>query len=423
LRAAGHGLSAWGVVLLVPLPVIRAPTKEETGMRRALLTAETFAEKEFYLDEFHDKSLLFALRAADWLAAPARPAVMEVLTTLLRNDTRLMLLLELGQGTGEQRRVTALTHQLARGGHTLLTEPVDLVMEAGSVEQRCLQLWEVLRTTRLAVGLWSRDAAVGLARCAQQVAVGLQVYKLVYLDPAGGLVRDGKRLSCLTEPGLHDLLRAKHAVAAELAARRPVLAAIHAALAGGVTSVSLCPLARVGQELFTYEGCGTLFTRAEYCQIAKLGIDDFHEVEGLLQRATQAGALKPRTPYDMARLLLHGYVARLGPASMEPAGFCALLPYPDAQAAELTGLLTITRYQGEGVGGRLVEALIQEAHRQGLTYVFACTTQAGAQRLFARQGFQRVPPEAVAAEKWHGYDPVRRSQVAVYRRDVAQTPH
>ena len=35
-------------------------------MRRSLLAAETFAEKEFYLDEFHDKSLLVALRAADW---------------------------------------------------------------------------------------------------------------------------------------------------------------------------------------------------------------------------------------------------------------------------------------------------------------------------------------------------------------------
>jgi N-acetylglutamate synthase-like GNAT family acetyltransferase len=391
-------------------------------MRRSSLAAETFAEKEFYLDEFHDKSLLVALRVADWVAEPAQPAVLEVLTTLLRNDTRLVLLLETGQGAAEQRRVTALAKRLARGGHTPVAAPVELVLEEGSVEQRCLQLWEVLRSTRLAVGLWPRDAPVGLVRCAQQVAVGLRVYKLVYLDPSGVLMRDGKRLSCLTEPALHDLLRAGRPEAVGLAAHRPMLEAIHVALAGGVTSVSLCPLAGLGQELFTYEGCGTLFTRAEYCQIEKLGLDDFHEVERLLQRAAQAGYLKPRTPHDMARLLLHGYVARLGPASMEPAGFCALLPYPDDQAAELAGLFTITRYQGEGVGGRLVEALVQEAHRQGLTYVFACTTQAGAQRLFVRQGFQHVVPEAVAAEKWHGYDPARRAQVAVYRRDLAPDP-
>jgi N-acetylglutamate synthase-like GNAT family acetyltransferase len=421
LLAEGHGLRVWSVVLLVPLLVIGAQTNEGTGMRCSLLAAEIFAEKEFYLDEFHEKSLIFALRAADWIAEPERPAVVEVLTTLLRNDTRMVLLLEMGRGAVEQRRVTALAHHLARGGHTLLAEPVELVREEESVEQRCMQLWEVLRTSRLAVGLWSKDAPVGLARCAQQVAVGLRVYKLVYLDPCGGLVRDGKRLSSLTEPGLQDLLRAEHTETAGLAARRPVLEAIHAALVGGVTSVSLCPLAGVGQELFTYEGSGTLFTRAEYCQIEKLGIDDFHEVERLLQRAAQAGYLKPRTPYEMARLLLHGYGARLGPDSMEPAGFCALLPYPDDRAAELTGLFTITRYQGEGVGGRLVESLVQEAQRQGLTYVFAVTTQAGAQRLFIRHGFQRVPPEAVAAVKWHGYDPARRDQVTVYRRDLAPT--
>jgi len=387
-------------------------------MRRSALAAETFAEKEFYLDEFHDKSLLVALRAADWLAEPERPAVLEILTTLLRKDTRLVLLLETGQGAGEQRRMTALANRLARDGHTPVAAPVALAPEEGSVEPRCLQLWEVLRNTRLAVGLWSREAPVCLVRCAQQLAVGLRVYKLVYLDPSGGLVRDGKRLSSLTESGLQDLLRAGRMEALGLAARRPMLEAIHVALAGGVTSVSLCPLAGLGQELFTYEGSGTLFTRAEYCQIEKLGLDDFHEVERLLQRAAQAGYLKPRTPHDMARLLLHGYVARLGPASMEPAGFCALLPYLDDQAAELAGLFTITRYQGEGVGGRLVEVLVQEAHRQGLTYVFACTTQAGAQRLFVRQGFQRVTPEDVAAAKWHGYDPARREQIAVYRRDL-----
>lgn len=386
-------------------------------MRRSALATEAFAEKAFYLDEFHDKSLLVVCRVADCLVEPARPSVLDVLRTLLRNETRLLLLLETDQGAGEPRRITALIHQLARGGHTPYHAPVELAV-TGSVEQRCLQLWNVLRTTRLAVGLWPQTAPLSLAHGAQQVAVGLRVYKLVYLDPAGGLVRDARRVSCLTEPGLHTLLYTAGETTIPLASRRPVLEAIHAALVGGVTSVSLCTLAGIGQELFTYEGCGTLFTRAEYCQIEKLGIDDFHEVERLLQRAEQAGYLKPRTPDDTARLLLHGYGARLGPASMEPAGFCALLPYPDDHAAELAGLFTITRYQGEGVGGRLVEALVQEATRQGLSYVFACTTQPGAQRLFVRHGFQRVTPEAVAAAKWQNYDAARRAQVAVYRREL-----
>ena len=387
-------------------------------MRRSPLASLSFAEKEFYLDEFHEKSVLFALRVTDWTVEAGMHAALEVFETLLRNDTRILLLLETDNGEGPQRRVTALHKQLARVVKTPHASPVVFSVDT-SVDQLCLQMWEVLRDSRVFVGLWPSGAPVSLADCAQRVAVGLRVYKLVYIDPPGGLVHDGKILSFLNGPGLQDLLRPGRAEEVGLGERRPVLEAIHSALAGGVTSVSLCPLVGLGRELFTYEGCGTLFTRGDYCQVEKLGIDDFHEVEKLLQRAEQAGHLKPRTPQEMARLLLYGYGARLGPASMEPAGFCALLPYAEDQAAEIVGLFTITRYQGEGVGGRLVEAMVHEGERQNLRYVFACTTQEGAQRLFARHGFQRVPPEAVAAAKWHGYDPERRQQVAVYRRDLA----
>ena len=67
--------------------------------------------------------------------------------------------------------------------------------------------------------------------------------------------------------------------------------------------------------------------------------------------SVRAGVTSNRERHTTWRLLLQGYVARLGPASMEPAGFCALLPYPDDQAAELAGLFTITRYQGRGSAG------------------------------------------------------------------------
>jgi amino-acid N-acetyltransferase len=96
-----------------------------------------------------------------------------------------------------------------------------------------------------------------------------------------------------------------------------------------------------------------------------------------------------------------------------------LLPYPEDHAAEIVGLFTITRYQGEGVGGRLVDSMVHEGEKRGLAYIFACTTQEGAQRLFTRHGFQRAVPDAVAAAKWHDYDPKRRQQVAVYRRDLS----
>lgn len=386
-------------------------------MRRSPLSSLSFAEKEFYLDEFHEKTLLFALLAINWSAEVDVHAAFEVFETLLHNETRVLLLLEARHSEAEQRRVMALAKQLARMA-TPYASPI-VFSVAATVEQLCMQMWEVLREARVCVGLWPSGAPVSIVQGAQRIAVCLRVYKLVYIDPPGGLAIGGTPLSFLTAPGLHELLRAGSTEEGELGVPRHLLEAIHGALENGVTSVSLCLLAGLGRELFTYEGCGTLFTQVDYCQVEKMGIDDFHEVEKLLQRAEQAGYLKPRTPPDMTRLLLHGYVARLGPATVAPAGFCALLPYPEDHSAEIAGLFTITRYQGEGVGGRLVDAMVHEGERQGLAYVFACTTQEGAQRLFTRHGFQRVAPDAVATAKWHGYDPERRQQVAVYRRDLS----
>ncbi|MBI3797627.1 MAG: GNAT family N-acetyltransferase [Deltaproteobacteria bacterium] len=281
------------------------------------------------------------------------------------------------------------------------------------------QIWTVLRTAPLFVGLWPANANVSLVACAQRIAVRFKVYKLVLIDAAGGITTNGSHLSFMNGPVLHELLRQGEAEWAGLGTRRLLLEAVGVALEGGVASVTLCPLSGLARELFTYEGCGTLFTLTDYCSVDRLGIDDFYEVEKLLQRGEREGYLKGRTPPEISKLLLHGYGARLGAASGELAGFCALLPYAEENVGEVAGLYTITRFQGEGIGGRLIATTVSDGTQRGLTYLFACTTQEGAQRLFERQGFCRVTPEDVPAVKWQGYDVERKRQIAVYRRDLS----
>jgi amino-acid N-acetyltransferase len=99
-----------------------------------------------------------------------------------------------------------------------------------------------------------------------------------------------------------------------------------------------------------------------------------------------------------------------------------LLPYPEEKAGEIVGLYTITRFQGEGIGSRLVGTMIAEGEQRGFSYLFATTTQELAQRLFERHGFRRVAPEDVPAAKWQGYDPERRRHVLVYRREIVSRP-
>jgi amino-acid N-acetyltransferase len=247
----------------------------------------------------------------------------------------------------------------------------------------------------------------------------LKVYKLVFLDPIGGIGTGGSRISFMNGPVLTELLRQGEAEWTGLGPRRALLETIWETLEGGVASVSLCPVRGLARELFTYEGCGTFFTLTDYCRVERLGIDDFHEVETLLERGEREGYLKARSPEEIDQLLLHGYGARLGAAPGELAGFCALLPYAEDKAGEIAGLYTITRFQGEGIGGRLVTNMVEEGKKKGFEYLFAVTTQEGAQRLFERHGFCRAASEAVAAAKWRGYDPERKKQIAVYRRELA----
>jgi amino-acid N-acetyltransferase len=379
--------------------------------------ASSFAEKDFYLDEFRGKSLCFALRAAELSSAVEREAAEEVFRTLLVNDSKVILLLDTAGTAIERHSVKVLCEHLSATARLPLSSPV--VMSAGANEDEMLeQIWTVLRAAPLFIGLWPANANISLVACAQRIVVRLKVYKLVLLDAAGGITTNGSQLSFMNGPVLHELLRQGEAEWAGLGTRRPVLEAVRVALEGGVASVTLCPLSGLARELFTYEGCGTLFTLADYCSVERLGIDDFYEVEKLLQRGEREGYLKGRTPQEITKLLLHGSGARLGTAAGELAGFCALVPYPTENAGEIAGLYTITRFQGEGVGGRLIATMVNEGEQRGFAYLFACTTQEGAQRLFERQGFCRVRPEDIPAEKWRGYDAERKQQIAVYRRNL-----
>jgi amino-acid N-acetyltransferase len=377
----------------------------------------SFAEKDFYLDEFRGQSLLFALRAADLSSAVDREAAGEVFRTLLLNDIKVLFLIETSDTALERHSVKALCKQLSVKAKIPSSSPV--VLSASASDDELLeQIWTVLRAAPLFVGLWPINRNTSFVACTQRVAVRLKVYKLVLLDPAGGITTNGSQLSFMNGPVLRELLRQGEAEWAGLGTRRAVLEAVRIALEGGVASVTLCPLSGLARELFTYEGCGTLFTLTDYCSVERLGIDDFYEVEKLMQRGEREGYLKGRTPQEITKLLLHGYGARLGAAPGELAGFCALLPYPAENAGEVAGLYTITRFQGEGIGGRLITTMVSEGEQRGFTYLFACTTQEGAQRLFERHGFCRVVPEDVPATKWRGYETARKQQIAVYRRDL-----
>lgn len=398
--------------------------------------AEEFAEKSFYLDEFRAHTLCIAVSMGDCERMGGFAGLGTVLRDLIANDSRVIVLLALPSDRGEPesclRRVRRRLQPFALCDETMDLFPAargrpsaaesfvdltrsDLRSDIGSL--RLDLVWGVLRERPLLVGLVEEDSLVHFA---QRLAVALRVHKLVIVEAAGGLVTaQGRPLSFMDETMLTAVLHAGEAEWAGLATRRGTLEAIHAALRGGVQAANLCDLDGLARELFTYEGSGTLFTRQDYCRIERLGIDDFEEVERLIERGHREGYLKFRGPAEISRILLNGYGATIGAGHL--AGICGLETdaYRHDRAGEIVGLYTITRFKGEGVGQRLLARVMDDARALGLRYVFACTTESRAQAFFERQGFRPVDSGEVPAAKWIGYDTERRVRLKVFRRDLA----
>ncbi len=379
--------------------------------------AAVFDEKEFYLDEFRGRTLLFAVHHD---GGPDELRVVgEVTRDLLGNDTRVIVVLG-GAASRGRAGLQALMRPLPayKGDAPLMSTDAGSTPEAIDVPF-LLGVWEVLRTSPLLIVRCEESAPEALADFAQRLGARLGVHKLVIADAAGGVRPPDATaaLSFMDETVMEALLQRGEAESAGLGGRRGLLEAIRRALLAGIASVNLCPLDGVSRELFTYEGCGTLFTREDYCRVAPLRLDEFHEVEKLLERGQREGYLKMRSPEEIGRILVSGYGATIGEHHLAGVAALETEPYVPERAGEIVGLYTITRFKGEGVGAKLIERMKAEGRHRGLAYLFACTTQERVGQFFERQGFRAVQHADVPSTKWTRYDPSRKAEVSVYRHD------
>ena len=347
-----------------------------------------FTEKGFYLSELRDRTIAIALPAG----LLREGAVLEpVLKDLESNRTRVILVSDGAEAL----------ESLAGSKPLIAGEPATL---PGRVWRR---LGHNLR-----VGVVTDDQqGFGAACC--QIVLALGIRKLVWVDAAGGLVRtDGERDSFIDAAELRDRIAGVTPVC------RPgeILVHVEAMLSAGVAAVNLCTLSGVSDELFTYDGSGTLFTCEGYVSVRRLGLDDFDAAADLIERGTAEGYLAPRTPEQIERVLESAFGAFIGGNHL--AGLGTLLTYRDDQAAEIASLYTLTRFLGEGVGSHLIRFAAERASGQGCRFVFACTTSPRVMAFFERNGFRKVDRGEVPETKWRAYDPARRSQVACLRRDL-----
>ncbi|MFN8544836.1 MAG: GNAT family N-acetyltransferase [Candidatus Binatia bacterium] len=386
---------------------------------------EPFEEKDFYLEEFRGKSVLVALSPAVVAARPDLTPLARAVADLVRNGARVLVWWPVRRPGAERRLLAALGRARALARRRGVRRPPAPVVRTGADEIGELDgdaalrgdVWAHVRQRRLCV-LAVRGKPV-FPRHPTAVALALRVSKMVLIDAQGGLAPGRATLSFVDESLLETLVRQGEAEWSGLGDRRAVLVAVRAALAGAVEAVNVCTLEGIAEELFSYEGSGTLFTKGDYCRVGPLGLDDFAQAERMLERGQREGLLKLRTHEEIADILGSGFGATISERHL--VGVAALLtaPYAAERAGEIVGLYTITRFKGEGIGDRLIRRILDEAAARNLAYVFAVAVDERAQHFFIREGFARAGADDVPEAKWDGYDARRRSRVGVFRLDLA----
>ncbi|MFO0688744.1 MAG: hypothetical protein U0900_08550 [Myxococcota bacterium] len=383
----------------------------------------SFSEREFYLEEFHGRTIGIAWPADE---PPEEEPLASVIAELVHNESQVVLLSPLEPMLA-----------LAGGG-----APVDLDEENAGP-----RLWRKLRENgsagmRIGAGRFEADCerAVLMLRLSKLVWIQstppvervegsgrISVVDLAHLEPllapdlpaaggAPGAPGSGARGGAASEPAA-PAAGASGGTALRVApGRRGLLETIRRMIEGGVSAVNVCAARDLALELFTYAGAGIFFTRNRYAEVRRLAIDDYDPAHDLIARGEADGFLVPRGPDARDSILAHGVGVFIEGQYL--AGVGALLPYEQDGAMEVASLFALTRYIGEGAGGHIVRFAIDVARQQGLRYVFGCTTSERVKTFFEGHGFRSVGPDEVPKQKWIDYDPERRARLHCLRLDL-----
>jgi N-acetylglutamate synthase-like GNAT family acetyltransferase len=329
------------------------------------------SEKEFYLQSFRNRSILLHLDGAY-----STDDVGTVIDELTANATMVIIV---SAHVAHGLPTCALTaRDLLETGRRLIAASSTLLAEGAAYVRAPADADALSFSCRLASRLGAR--------------------KLVVVDPRGGLLTAGGEPRSFVNAAV--LARLCGARRARSPWRLRELRALLETVRRGVESVNFTTAEGLEAELFTYEGSGTLLTASDYCTVERLRVDDFAQAMWLLDRGEREGFLLERDSGQRARLLLSGYGAWFEGRRLAGIAGLETEVYKRQRLGEIIGLYTITRFQGEGVGVRILETIADVAVAQRCRALFACTSNAKARLFFERHGFRPVATSELPRRKW-----------------------
>lgn len=162
------------------------------------------------------------------------------------------------------------------------------------------------------------------------------------------------------------------------------------------------------QELFTHEGCGTLFTRHSPNLIRRAKVADVLDISTLIKPYVRNGSILPISEDEIADTICHFFVHTVNGAVVAAA---RLIGFDDS--AEFGKFCTLPRYQRRGLANELAERMIEVARQEGRKRLFALSTSSNMWQFFKGLGFEEAPRERLPAAWKERYDFRRPSKALV----------
>jgi amino-acid N-acetyltransferase len=249
---------------------------------------------------------------------------------------------------------------------------------------------------------------------AVEVARALQAVKLIYLTIAPGVLLTKKKeepelLRQLTVDEAENIVKKYRA---ELSGPS-VSKLTHAVRAGrgGVPRVHIID-GKVEEgllaEVFSNEGIGTLVHTNEYQAIRRALRKDARSIFALVRAGIENDELLPRTQADIENQIQDFYVFEV---DRSPGGCVALHFYPDQGKAEMACVCVDPKFENQGIGGRLMQFVENQARGNGARELFCLSTQAF-NYFMQKGGFSLGSPDDLPPARRQLYDQSgRRSQV------------
>jgi amino-acid N-acetyltransferase len=208
---------------------------------------------------------------------------------------------------------------------------------------------------------------------AVEVARTLHAVKLIYLSTTPGIYLNKELLRHLPTEEAEQILKKQRAeIPTTMVSKLE-----HAVRAsrGGVPRVHIID-GRVEEgllaEVFSNEGIGTLVHANEYQAIRRARKKDARAIFSLIKPGMESDELLRRTRADIERQIDQFFVFEV---DGNPAACAALHLFPEERKAELACVCVDSKYENQGIGGKLMQFAENQARSLGAAELFCLSTQ------------------------------------------------